>query len=121
MLTIYYDNYCANCTRFAGLIQKLNWFHSIKIKQLRNPNHINEATGIDLHLAEQQIASYDTKWNYGFSTIFKIILNLPLFWILIPFFWILQISGLGQYLYLQWAVKRKIIPMHCDDTTCKHY
>jgi len=118
-MTIYYDNYCPNCSRFANLIQKLDWFKLVETKQLRNPQHINTAKGINNTLAEQQMASFDGKWNYGYKTLFKIFLRIPLFWLFIPLLWLLDISKFGQYLYLQLAVNRQIIPLHCTEESCE--
>ncbi|MDR2204892.1 MAG: DUF393 domain-containing protein, partial [Flavobacteriaceae bacterium] len=76
-LTIFYDNFCPNCTRFANFIQKLDWFNLLKIKQLRNSEQINSAEGIDKSLAEKQMASFNGKWHYGFVSIYLIFLRLP--------------------------------------------
>lgn len=119
MLIIYYDNQCPYCTRFANLINKLDWFRLIEIKQLRNPKHIENAKGIIEALAEKQMASFDGNWYYGYATLFKIFLRIPLFWVFIPLFWILKISTIGQYLYIQLSVNRKIIPIHCTEDSCE--
>ena len=118
-LTVFYDNYCPNCTRFANLIQKLDWLRLVEIKQLRNPVHINSAIGINKKLAEKQMASFDGSWSYGYKTLFKIFLRIPLFWLFIPLFWLLKISNLGQYLYIQLAINRQIIPIHCTEESCE--
>ena len=118
-LIIYYDNHCPNCTRFANLTLKLDWFRLIETKQLRNPRHINIAIGINKKLAEKQMASFDGSWCYGYKTLFKIFLRIPLFWILLPLFWLLKISNLGQYLYIQLAINRQIIPIHCTEESCE--
>lgn len=118
-LTIFYDNYCPNCTYFANLIQKLDWLRLVETKQLRNPNHIKQAVGISQIFAAKQMASYDGKWSYGYKTLFKIFLRIPLFWIFLPLFWLLKISNLGQCLYIQLAVNRQIIPIHCTEESCE--
>lgn len=118
-MILYYDNHCPNCTHFANLIQKLDWLHLIEIKQLRNSEHIDNAIGINKTLAEKQMASFDGNWHYGYATLFKIILRIPIFWLLITFFWLLKISTIGQYLYLQLAINRKIIPIHCTEGSCE--
>ena len=118
-LTIFYDNHCPKCTRFANLILKLDWLSLIQTKQLRNPSHINIAIGINKKLAEKQMASFDGSWSYGYKTLFKIFLRIPLFWILLPLFWLLKISNLGQYLYIQLAINRQIIPIHCTEESCE--
>ena len=118
-LTIFYDNWCPNCAKFANLIKKLDWIKLIDFKELRNKNHTAQFNDINIELAKQQMASYTNKWNYGYTSLFLIFIKIPLFWICIPFLWILQISGLGQYLYKELALKRKIIPLHCNSKTCE--
>lgn len=118
-IIIFYDNHCPNCTRFANLIKKLDWLQLIKIKQLRNSNHIIQVIGINKSLAEKQMASFDGGWDYGYKTLFKIFLRIPLFWIFLPMFWLLKVSNLGQYLYIQLAINRQIIPIHCTEESCE--
>lgn len=118
-LLIYYDNYCNRCYYFVNLTKKLDWLQLIQIKQLRNPNHMKNAVGIDKILSEKQMASFDGNWYYGYQTLFKIFLRIPLFWILLPLFWLLKISNLGQYLYIQLAINRQIIPIHCTENSCE--
>ena len=116
---IFYDNYCPNCTSFVNLIKKLDWFQFIQIKQLRNPQHINNAIGIDKFLAEKQMASFDEKWYYGYETLYKIFMRIPAFWVFIPLLFLLKISRLGQTIYMQLAVNRQIIPLHCSKDFCE--
>ncbi|EKT4550157.1 conserved hypothetical protein [Flavobacterium psychrophilum] len=118
-LTIFYDNYCPNCTKFANHIQKIDWLNLIDFKKLRNENHTNQFKEINIELAKQQMASYTNKWNYGYISLYLIFLRIPLFWISIPFFWLLKVTKFGQYLYKELALKRKIIPLHCDSETCE--
>jgi predicted DCC family thiol-disulfide oxidoreductase YuxK len=118
-LTIFYDNFCPNCSKFSKLVQKLDWLKLIQIKELRTELHTNSFPEIDLELAKQQMASFGTKWHYGYNSLYFIFLRLPLFWLIIPFFYILKITKLGQLMYVELALKRKIIPMHCDATSCK--
>ncbi len=120
-LIIFYDNWCPNCSNFASLIQKLDWLNLIDFKELRNENHTNQFIEIDIELAKQQMASYTNKWNYGYISIYLIFLRIPLFWISIPFFWLLKITKFGQYLYKELALKRKIIPIHCDEEVCNFF
>jgi predicted DCC family thiol-disulfide oxidoreductase YuxK len=117
-LKIFYDNFCPNCTKFAKWVEKLDWLKRIEIKQLRNKLHTNSFTEIDLELAKQQMASFGTKWHYGYDSLYFIFLRLPLFWLVIPFFYFLKITTLGQLMYVELALKRKIIPIHCDAGIC---
>jgi predicted DCC family thiol-disulfide oxidoreductase YuxK len=128
LLTIFYDNFCPNCTKFSKVVRKLDWLKLIHIKQLRheslyqtnktNKLHINQFNDIDLQLAEQQMASFGTKWHYGYNSLFFIFVRLPIFWIVLPLFFLLKITKLGQVIYIELAVKRKIIPIHCNDEIC---
>lgn len=118
-LLIFYDNWCPNCTKFANHIQKIDWLNLIDFKELRNENHTNQFIEINIELAKQQMASYTNKWNYGYISLYLIFLRIPLFWISIPFFWLLKVTKFGQYLYKELALKRKIIPLHCDSETCE--
>lgn len=129
LLTVFYDNWCPKCTKFANLIQKLDWLHLINFKELRheslartgeaNENHTNQYKEINIELAKQQMASYTNKWNYGYISLYLIFIRIPLLWITIPFFWLLKITNFGQYLYKELALKRKIIPLHCTSETCE--
>jgi predicted DCC family thiol-disulfide oxidoreductase YuxK len=115
-ITIFYDNFCPNCTRFSKIVQKLDWLNLIKIKQLRNELDVNSIYGIDLELAKKQMASFGTKWQYGYYSLFYIMVRLPLFWVFIPFLYILKITKIGQLIYVEFALNRKII--HCDTESC---
>ena len=117
-ITIFYDNFCPNCTRFAKIVQKLDWLKLIEIKQLRNELHTNSFRNIDLELAKKQMASFGTKWHYGYNSLYFIFVRLPFFWLFIPFLYILKLTNLGQILYSELAIKRKIIPIHCDAEIC---
>lgn len=117
-LIIFYDNFCPNCTRFTKVVQKLDWLKLIEIKELRNELHTYSFRNIDLQLARKQMASFGTKWHYGYNSLYFIFARLPLIWLFIPILYILKITKLGQLIYCELALKRKIIPLHCDDDSC---
>jgi len=117
-LIIFYDNWCPNCTRFNNIVKKLDWFNLIDSKQLRNNQDTQLYTTLNLELATQQMASYTNNWKYGFVSIYLIISRLPIFWIFIPILYIIKITGFGQFIYKELAIKRKIIPLHCDENSC---
>lgn len=119
-LIIFYGNWCPNCNRFKNFIQKLDLLNLVFFKELRKNIENETYKDIDKTLALQEMASYNKgNWNYGFSSIFLILLRIPLFWITIPIFYIFKLTGLGQYLYKQLAINRKIIPLHCNKETCE--
>ncbi|MDQ1164411.1 DCC1-like thiol-disulfide oxidoreductase family protein [Flavobacterium sp. SORGH_AS_0622] len=118
-LIIFYDNWCPHCSKFANIIKKVDWLKLIDFRELRNESHINQFNEINVNLAKQQMASYTKGWNYGYISLFLIFVRIPLLWFFLPFFWGLKISGLGQYLYTELALKRMIIPLHCDSESCE--
>lgn len=117
-LIIFYDNWCPNCTRFTNIIKKLDWFTKITEVPLRDLPLQHTYTDLDLNMAYQQMAGYNRKWHYGFSTIYLILIRLPLFWPFIPFFFLIKISTIGQIFYKELAIKRKILPIHCTTESC---
>lgn len=117
-IIILYDNWCPICRQSIKIVELLDWFNLIDKKQLRNNQDLPKYEILNLELATQQMASYTNTWNYGFISIFYISIRLPVFWIFIPFLFILKISGLGQFLYKELALKRKVIPIQCDENSC---
>ncbi|OUS00804.1 hypothetical protein A9Q86_08600 [Flavobacteriales bacterium 33_180_T64] len=113
-LKVFYDDWCPNCTKFMKFIKKLDVLNLISFKKLRENNSV---VGINLEEAEKKMASTldDELWNYGYKTIYEIFKRIPLFWIFIPVLFLLEISKIGEFLYNELALKRKIIPIHCDD------
>ena len=118
-ITVFYDNWCPKCTQFIKIVKKLDLLTLIDNKQLSNIEHTKLFDDLNIELATKQMVSYNNKWNYGYISIYLIIERIPFFWIFLPFFWILKITGLGQYLYRELAINRKIIPLHCDENSCK--
>lgn len=117
-LVIFYDNFCPDCTKFSKLVKKLDWLKLIEIKELRNELHLKHFPLINLKLAKQQMASFGKNWYYGYNTLFYIFIRLPLLWPFIPILYILKITKLGQLMYNELALKRKIIPIHCNAVNC---
>jgi predicted DCC family thiol-disulfide oxidoreductase YuxK len=121
-MTLYYDNWCGNCIRFMRWVCRLDWFHLVSCKELRKEEHTGTAAGLNLALAEEQLASvHKGVWKYGYDSLYRTLLRLPLFWLLAPFLWILKVTRLGTCLYRQLAVNRHIVPLHCVRSTpsCK--
>ncbi|WP_313000535.1 DCC1-like thiol-disulfide oxidoreductase family protein [Chryseobacterium gleum] len=120
-LIIFYDNWCPHCTRFTKFIKKFDWLNLIDTKQLRVIDDLKEHYDLNKSLAMKQMASYDERWYYGYDSLYNIFLRIPIFWIFFPGFFLLKISRIGQALYVQLALKRKIIPIHCSEESCDLY
>jgi Uncharacterized protein conserved in bacteria len=112
-LKIFIDTWCPNCVRFGKIVQKLDFFDCIELKSARN---LVDQKNIEARKAIQTMIAIDknNRVFYGFSSIYQIIKRLPLMWVIIPIFWVFKISGFGNYFYRELAVKRRIIPLHCD-------
>lgn len=118
-IVVFYDNWCPNCTRFIHAVKKVDWLQGIREVQLRNPDLPDQYPGLDLQKAYQEMASYRRKWYYGYTSIYLILIKIPLAWVFIPILFILKISGMGEIIYRELAIKRKIIPIHCTAESCE--
>jgi len=101
------------------IVKKLDWFHWIQEKPVREIIYTDSFLELDRNLALKQMASYNGKWHYGFTSIFLILSRLPLLWMFFPLLYLLEITKSGQFLYMELALKRKIIPIHCDENSCE--
>lgn len=115
-MTIYIDGWCPNCQRFSKWIRRFDFQKNIEIRDIR----IDENPAINRELAKQRIASIDHlgKISYGFDTILKIIEAVHLLWFLYPFLYCLKAIELGDKIYDELAIRRKIIPNHCNENEC---
>lgn len=81
-LTVFYDNWCPNCSSFAKLMKKHDLLDKIIIVEFRNLS-IEESRKfleLDKEIAKRQMATYSNlKYSYGFESIFKIFIRIPLF------------------------------------------
>jgi predicted DCC family thiol-disulfide oxidoreductase YuxK len=118
IVSVFYDNWCPNCSRFVRIVSKFDWFNLIEYKELRNLEQLSRFKDIDIVLAKEQMASYSNEWNYGYVSLYFIFLRIPLLWILFPLFYFLKVTKIGQHLYVQLALKRKVLPLHCDSNSC---
>lgn len=118
-LLIFYDNWCPYCTRLSRWIETYDILHKITPLPLRQEDNIIQYPAIDMNKALNKMASYNGKsFYYGYTSIYLISKRIPILWILFPLFWILHISKLGNYIYNEFAIRRKIIPLHCDSKKC---
>ena len=119
-LIIVYDDWCPNCTRFSIILKKTDFFNKISLLRLRKDNI--QIDGFDKNNALNMMASFENgKWKYGYDSIWRISFKIPAFWIFIPFLYFLKITGLGKLMYNELAIKRKIIPLHCDESCEIHF
>ncbi len=115
-IIIFYDNWCPNCTRFAKFVNRWNGLGLVEVKKLRDNLHIR---GLNANLAIKKMASkLGNKWFYGYLSLFLIFCRLPLLWVFVPLLWLLKVTKLGDIVYNQLAVNRKIIPLHCNNKGC---
>lgn len=115
-LQIFIDGWCPNCRRFSSFIQRIDFWNQIEIKNIRLDNDLK----INDKLAIKSMAAIDAYGNpiYGFLSIYELCKTLYLLWLVLPFFYALKITGLGPLLYRELAIRRKIIPLHCDESRC---
>jgi predicted DCC family thiol-disulfide oxidoreductase YuxK len=116
-LTLYIDGWCAFCKAFAKKLTNYDKHNYIVIKDIRTSSH----PLIDTEKAMKALASIDRNGNvyYGFDTIHKICLILPILFVFTPISYILKISRLGSFLYNELSFRRNIVPLHCDEKKCE--
>ena len=115
-LTIYIDGWCPNCQKFGALITKLDIFNNIKIENIReNENKFSKKLDIPYALKKMASTKDSIIFDYGFKSIFNIFKHLPILYPLLPIMFVLKYSYIGNLAYNELAVKRKIIPITCDD------
>jgi len=116
-LTLYIDSWCPMCVRFAALLKRLDIFKSIEQADIRSYEGalVSKEKGLSL-LAS---VSSKSKVYYGYDSVWQIALRLPVLWLFLPLFFIFKVSRIGHLLYNELAVKRQIIPLHCQEEECK--
>lgn len=114
---IYIDSWCSLCVRFGAFLQRLDIFDTIKQKDIRT----YEGQLISKEKGLKVLASVDAQSRifYGFDSVWQIVLRLPLLWLFVPLFFLLKVSRLGHIAYNELAVKRQIIPLHCQEKDCE--
>ncbi|MGC6428123.1 MAG: DCC1-like thiol-disulfide oxidoreductase family protein [Flavobacteriales bacterium] len=115
-LKIYVDYWCPMCLGFASFLQRIDIFNCIIQKDIRS--YEGDLISKDKGLKLLASVNKDVEVFYGYDSIFQILLRLPVFWLLIPVFWIFKISRLGHLVYKELAIKRQIIPLHCKEEDC---
>lgn len=118
-LYIYIDGWCPYCRRFGRWVERMDIFHQISIRDIRTDN----SSEINREQALKAMASINGKGEvvYGFSTIYRIFQTVPLLWVFFPIFILLKLLHIGDFLYHELAIRRKIIPLHCDESSCSLY
>ncbi len=109
-LTIYIDSWCVKCLKFGKILRTIDILNKIDVKSIRLEQDINIRK-----IKEMYSNKPNGKEYYGFDSLFEISKTLILLWIFIPIMLIMKITGLGRLLYSELAIKRKIIPLNCDD------
>ena len=84
-------------------------------REIENP-HIETQKALSVMAAITE----DNSVSYGFDSIYQIAKRLPLLWLFYPIFWVLKISRTGHLIYRELAIKRKIIPIHCNEDCITH-
>lgn len=112
-LTIVYDDWCPYCTRFSNFIKKNDLFNNVSFLRLRKDDI--KIDGFNKEEALKKMASFEKEWKYGYDSILRLSVRIPTLWILIPILYLLKVIGIGDSIYNELAIKRKIIPIHCND------
>lgn len=112
-LKVFVDAWCPMCTKFGKSIVKFDILNLISTEDIRTsevPSQEFRNKGL------KAIASIKDNGNiyFGFDSILQISIRIPVFWLFVPALYILKITRIGDFLYSELAMKRTIIPLHCD-------
>lgn len=104
------------CVRFGALLKRLDVFNQIKQEDIRfyEGQLISKEKGLKVMASTNRHSSV----FYGYDSIWQIVLRLPFLWVFVPLFFFLKMSRIGHWSYNELAVKRRIIPLHCQEEDC---
>lgn len=108
-LIIYYDGWCPICINFKKFVTKFDFLRLIDLKDIRKSSIISDEK------IQYMYSKNNKKEFYGFDSIFEVQKRLPLLWLFIPITLFLKVTKVGQYVYREFSIKRKIIAFHCDE------
>ncbi len=113
---VFYDGTCPFCTFSATRLRKLDWFHQLEIIDMYSQGVLKEYQ-IPLEDATRriQVINLKGKRKEGMDGLLAISLRLPALWLLVPFFRILILIGLGDRIY-DWIAKNRFlfpVPGYC--------
>ena len=117
MLTLFDDNRCPICLRTKAVLERIDFGRQLAFIGIRNKDIFNTYASLDEAKALQRMASlHNNEIVYGFASVFRIVRTLPLLWLFVPLFFILQWTGIGEKAYDEIALKRKLLPASCDES-----
>ena len=107
VLTLYYDEACPRCTRWAKKLKKIGK-EQIHLLPLRSKGLSED--DIDPYRSLQAIPARTDKGRilYGFDVLQAVVSKIWWLWLIWPLTFLLQKSGLGRYLYHYFASKRRV-------------
>lgn len=107
----------SRCKKFGNRIKKVDFLNLIILEDIRDA----KVPSIEFrNKGLLSMASIDDngKSSFGYDSILKIAIRIPIFWLVLPILFILKLTRIGNYIYNELAIKRSIIPIHCDED-CK--
>ena len=116
-LKVFIDSWCPVCRKFGNRIKNVDFLNLIILEDVRNSKIIS------MELRNKgllSMASIDDKGksSFGFDSILRIAIRIPILWLVVPILLLLKLTKIGNYVYKELAVKRTIIPIHCNEV-CK--
>lgn len=117
-LTLLYDNWCPRCISFARIMQKADLLGNLKFVPMRDERE-TYAEVVDYERAEQAMPSINRSGQvvYGFDTLYRLCLSLPLLWPAAPVMLALRVTGVGRKVYHKIAISRELL--HCSPEGCR--
>lgn len=103
--------------RFKSFLKKIDFSNKLQFIGIRQSDTFRLYPQLDKTLALERMATLkNDDLKYGFDSIFRIVFELPILWLFIPFFFVLKWMHLGHWAYDQIASRRGLLPFGCDET-----
>jgi predicted DCC family thiol-disulfide oxidoreductase YuxK len=117
--TVVYDDRCPICRRFRSTIQFFDWFKRVHFEGLSDWEVLSEKYNfLERDRCQEEMHLINSRGNVyrGYLAFRRIMVTIPLAWVLLPILYLPGISILGGYLYKRTAKSRgrdeKCCPMH---------
>ena len=95
------------------------YFQAVEIeKELLSKKVVSKSKYLKLADFKSSFGKIAISAIYEFNSILRIAIRIPVLWLVVPILLLLKLTKIGNYVYEELAIKRTIIPIHCNED-CK--
>lgn len=119
---VFYDSLCPVCSKSMSFLRKIDGKNRLSFASIRDKETLKRYD-INQEEAEKRMHTLrlkDRKMEKGIDSIQRIVKQIPLLWVLVPFLHVLISIGAGAKVYDWLAARRTILPVGgCEGGTCE--